>query len=485
MPRRRWEVKASASSIARANVTALGSTAATVAAADVRNAATFNSSSSSSSLDWAWDGAIPVEEVVRRSCPRAEHPPAFVRVLAQDSGPSVNAGWYLLSRCRFTSRLLHYWLELFRVYEPCKMWGQHLIQEALLVVMSGLPPDYWTLSLPCTGRAFRTLPQSDESAFEQACHSKSNASHLLLGPAASGFGQSEVQGADQSINQVGSEANAVRTDQQWEALLGYALPHELLESNSTPSTGSEVRSSTALPHAAILRQCVRHMNTQSVAKTCRKLKDDGSGGGISLQEEVGSLNSCFARSKYDWAPNAEANWIRAETALAANQQGQQSTDITPKRLAEDCKPQKLIANQRRSSSSLESESGSEMSSGATCQTSGHVRCCDGHNHFAHPVCNRGASSDLHRSIAHRAGDDVRMGSGASGACAKISTATEQSRAYELGCGPPSSAQWWSAAGAGVVLLAEGDGWVRFNALKFKTHLLWHHGHGRLLEPGCS
>ena len=73
----------------------------------------------------------------------------------------------------------------------------------------------------------------------------------------------------------------------------------------------------------------------------------------------------------------------------------------------------------------------------------------------------------------------------SGACVENSTATEQSRAYELGCGPPSSAQWWSAAGAGVVLLAEGDGWVRFNALKFKTHLLWHHGHGRLLEPGCS
>jgi hypothetical protein len=371
------------------------------------------------------------------------------------------------------------------------MWGQHLIQEALLVVMSGLPPDYWTFSLPCTGRAFRTLPRSDEIAFEETCRSSSNASHLLLGLATSGFGPSgfgpiEVQSAGQSLNQVGSETNTVRNDQQWEALLDYALPHKLLESNTTPSTGGEVRTGAPLPHPTKLRQCVRHMNTQSVAKTCRKLTDDGSGEGISLQEEVGSLNSCFARSKYDFAPNAEANWIRAEAALAANQQGQKSTETKTGNQAEDSKPQKLTAKQERSSSSFESETGSEKSSGATCQTSGHVHCCDGHNHFAHPVCNRGVLSSSHYASSNYHEGDVEMKSSrVSGACVENSTATEQSRAYELSCGPPSSAQWWSAAGAGVVLLAEGDGWVRFNALKFKTHLLWHHGHGRLLEPGCS
>jgi len=392
---------------------------------------------------------------VRRSCPRAEHPPGFVRVLAQDSGPSVNAGWYLLSRCRFTTRLLHYWLELFRIYQPCKMWGQHLIQEALLVVMGGKSPDHWSLSLPCTGRAFHALPRATEIEFEKEC--LNNTSYT-------------------------SSDSAVKSDQQWEALLDYAFHHEF-ESNTAQTSGPALSFES-------LRHCVLRMSTQSVAHVCSgKLKyNDSAGraGGISLQEEVGSLNSCFARSKYDWTPNAEANWLRAEGALAADQQGHQSTDIRDN--MRDITLEKLTAEKQGRSTPLGSDSGGDATSSITCRTSGHVHCCDGHNHFAHPVCNRGAFSSNHESSKHlKEGDNVKKSSGigVSEACVGNNTTTKQSRAFEAGCGPPLSEQWWSAAGAGVVLLAEGDGWVRFNALKFKTHLLWHHGHGRLLEPGCT
>jgi hypothetical protein len=377
---------------------------------------------------WAWDGAVPVEEVVRRACPRAAHPAGLVRVLAQDSGPSVNAGWYLLSRSAFATRLLHYWLELFSVYQPCRAWGQHLIQEALLVAMGGSAPHRWPLSLPCTGREFHALPRARESALEDAC--RLNASRHSPGGATDG--------------------GAVESDRHWQELLDYVFDEAAEASDaSEASVGSSSRNSSDRRSAGdrdggrrtsalrlLQRRCARNLARQSVANEC------GVGGGVSLQGEVGKLNGCFARAKYDWAPNAQANWERAEASLQANSN---HVEQAPSRPANGQSP-----------------TSGPVGGGAACRSSGYVHCCDGHNQFAHPVCNRGGTRSAHLN-----------GSGGGGV---IPVADD---------GPPQSERWWSAAGAGVVLLAEGDGWVRFNALKFKTHLLWHHGHGRLLEPGCT
>jgi hypothetical protein len=70
------------------------------------------------------------------------------------------------------------------------------------------------------------------------------------------------------------------------------------------------------------------------------------------------------------------------------------------------------------------------------------QCCSGFHLFATPACNGGANH------THGGG-------------------------------------FWTASGAGVVLLPEGDDDVRFNSIPFRTNLLWHHGHGRLIEPDCE
>jgi hypothetical protein len=40
----------------------------------------------------------------------------------------VNAGWYIIGGGTFGTHFLKYLLELFDIYGPCGMWGQHLIQ---------------------------------------------------------------------------------------------------------------------------------------------------------------------------------------------------------------------------------------------------------------------------------------------------------------------------------------------------------------------
>ena len=110
-----------------------------------------------------------IDEVVRRACQRAEMPTGFARIIAQDSGSSVNAGWYIISARSFGIRFLHYLTELFEVYGPCKVWGQNLIQEALLVLMAGTPPP-WPLVLPCSGEKYLCLTNKTLAPILQECH---------------------------------------------------------------------------------------------------------------------------------------------------------------------------------------------------------------------------------------------------------------------------------------------------------------------------
>ena len=64
---------------------------------------------------------LTIQEVVHRACGRAEYPENFVRIIGQDSGNNVNAGWYIMSSGSFGSHFLKYILELFEVYGPCEM----------------------------------------------------------------------------------------------------------------------------------------------------------------------------------------------------------------------------------------------------------------------------------------------------------------------------------------------------------------------------
>ena len=82
-----------------------------------------------------------------------------MRVLGQDSGGNVNAGWYLISAKAFGMHFLRYVLELFEIYGPTGVWGQNVIQEALLVVMRGEPPHLWSYSIPCSGEKLGVLPR--------------------------------------------------------------------------------------------------------------------------------------------------------------------------------------------------------------------------------------------------------------------------------------------------------------------------------------
>ena len=111
---------------------------------------------------------LPLEEVVRRACARAEYPKDYARIIAQDSGNNVNAGWYIIGGGTFGSHFLKYVLELFEVYGPCGMWGQHVIQEALLVVMAGTPPP-WDLVLPCTGEIYGCLRNKTLAVIAHEC----------------------------------------------------------------------------------------------------------------------------------------------------------------------------------------------------------------------------------------------------------------------------------------------------------------------------
>jgi len=112
---------------------------------------------------------LTIEQVVGRACERAEMPASFARIIAQDSGSNVNAGWYIISARSFGIHFLHYLTELFEVYGPCKMWGQHVIQEALLVVMAGTPPP-WPLVLPCSGEKYQCLTNKTLAPILQVCH---------------------------------------------------------------------------------------------------------------------------------------------------------------------------------------------------------------------------------------------------------------------------------------------------------------------------
>eukprot|EP00614_Pseudopedinella_elastica_P022941 CAMPEP_0172617682 /NCGR_PEP_ID=MMETSP1068-20121228/71151_1 /TAXON_ID=35684 /ORGANISM="Pseudopedinella elastica, Strain CCMP716" /LENGTH=511 /DNA_ID=CAMNT_0013423503 /DNA_START=181 /DNA_END=1717 /DNA_ORIENTATION=- len=111
---------------------------------------------------------ISLEELVQRACVRAEHPPDYVRIIGNDSGNNVNAGWYIFGGGTFGIHMLKYLLELFEIYAPCKPWGQNIIQEALLVAMAGTPPP-WDLSLPCAGQRFSAFPRDVLEGIEAKC----------------------------------------------------------------------------------------------------------------------------------------------------------------------------------------------------------------------------------------------------------------------------------------------------------------------------
>ena len=113
--------------------------------------------------------SITLSEVLTRSCKRAEFPEDYVRVLGQDSGGNVNAGWYLISAKAFGMHFLRYVLELFEIYGPTGVWGQNVIQEALLVVMRGEPPHLWSYSIPCSGEKLGVLPRRVLAEFEGQC----------------------------------------------------------------------------------------------------------------------------------------------------------------------------------------------------------------------------------------------------------------------------------------------------------------------------
>ena len=246
---------------------------------------------------------LTIEEVVRRACSRSEMPGNFARIIAQDSGSNVNAGWYIISARSFGIHFLHYLTELFEVYGPCKMWGQNLIQEALLVVMAGTPPP-WPLVLPCSGEKYQCLTNKTLAPILQVCHGDKDC---------------------------------------------------------------------VLTKAAALTNATKYNSLFSAAA---------------------SLNTCFGQLKMIMAPNAKAMVERAYERIAT--QGTNCGAETPK-------------------------------------------CCDGYNTFNTPRCNGGAN--------HSKG-------------------------------------WWTASGAGVVLLPEGDASVCFNRLKLHTQFLWHHGHGRLISSAC-
>lgn len=68
--------------------------------------------------------SILLEDVLRRSCKVAQYPNNYVRILGQDVGGNVNAGWYIVSAGKFGLSVLRYWLELFEIYGPTGVWGQ-------------------------------------------------------------------------------------------------------------------------------------------------------------------------------------------------------------------------------------------------------------------------------------------------------------------------------------------------------------------------
>ncbi len=76
-------------------------------------------------------------------------------------------------RCVARCPALQYLLELFEVYGPCGMWGQHVIQEALLVVMAGTPPP-WSLVLPCSGEMHGCLRNKTLAVVERGCERDHN-----------------------------------------------------------------------------------------------------------------------------------------------------------------------------------------------------------------------------------------------------------------------------------------------------------------------
>jgi len=258
---------------------------------------------------------LSLEEVVRRSCSRAEWPEDYVRVIGQDSGNTVNAGWYIISSGTFGSHLLKYILELLEVYGPCEMWGQHIIQEALLKVMAGAPPP-WPIVLPCSGQ-------------EGECLTDAVAGRLM---------------------------------------------HEC-----------------RYDRGCFLANAAAWVNTTKAH---------------SLARAGASLNRCFGRLKFEYAPNARSAWSRYANALNTTRQG-------------NSKP--------------------------GCNSNTDLNCCQGMGQFASPGCTgRGSNKNSNESTV-----------------------------------------FWGAAGSGVVLLPEKDGYVKFNSMKQQTSLLWHHGHNRFIPASCS
>jgi len=196
---------------------------------------------------------LTIEEVVRRACSRSEMPGNFARIIAQDSGSNVNAGWYIISARSFGIHFLHYLTELFEVYGPCKMWGQNLIQEALLVVMAGTPPP-WPLVLPCSGEKYQCLTNKTLAPLAARCGPHDRACVLS------------------------AAAAAVRLERT-------GLPEPQQPLGTAPPLGAPDPT-----HAATQQQAA----------------------GLS----PGLLNDCFGRAKYDLAPNAPGNWARAHEAIA-------------------------------------------------------------------------------------------------------------------------------------------------------------------------
>ena len=196
--------------------------------------------------------SITLSEVLTRSCKRAEFPEDYVRVLGQDSGGNVNAGWYLISAKAFGMHFLRYVLELFEIYGPTGVWGQNVIQEALLVVMRGEPPHLWSYSIPCSGEKLGVLPRRVLAEFEGQCAAEGG----------SGGGE-------------GGEAH-----------------------------GGGAGSSHGGPGSAAFRECVVGKASKHVEA---KFPDH-------LTKATAINNGCFSQQKLNFAPNSQGNWDRAMAA---------------------------------------------------------------------------------------------------------------------------------------------------------------------------
>eukprot|EP00614_Pseudopedinella_elastica_P021206 CAMPEP_0172624734 /NCGR_PEP_ID=MMETSP1068-20121228/138929_1 /TAXON_ID=35684 /ORGANISM="Pseudopedinella elastica, Strain CCMP716" /LENGTH=543 /DNA_ID=CAMNT_0013433793 /DNA_START=182 /DNA_END=1810 /DNA_ORIENTATION=+ len=208
--------------------------------------------------------ALSLEQVILRTCDRADFPKNFVRAIAQDSGSSVNAGWYVFSAGGWGASFLKYLLELFEVYAACGVWGQNIIQEALLLVMDGSPPP-WSLVLPCSGERFKCFQDNEYERLRK----------LKLIEAAK-----RQKASQQAATFIDSEA-----------------PNRAnISTGPGVSNGKNISRYDGNIRAAVVSRAAAANNA-----TKKGL----------LSKSMGQLNLCFTEWKYLLAPNGEGNWHRS------------------------------------------------------------------------------------------------------------------------------------------------------------------------------